>query len=58
MPVIPETRLDQIEFCESHLPVWTAAPNPVAIGITAAQTTALATGGTGAEDGGVRVCGK
>jgi hypothetical protein len=33
MSVLPDTVLEQIEFCESHLPVWTAAPTT--IGLTA-----------------------
>jgi hypothetical protein len=40
MGVLPETLIEQIEFCEAHLPVWTATPT--AIGLTAAQVTALA----------------
>ncbi len=39
MAVLPPTILEQIEFCEAHLPVW----NEVAtsIGLTAAQLTAF-----------------
>lgn len=40
MAVLPESRLEQIEFCETHWPVWEAAP-PATIGLTAAQVTAL-----------------
>lgn len=39
--VIPETRLAQIEFCESHVPVWTGAP--ATIGLLPAQCTLLST---------------
>lgn len=39
MPVIPVTRLQQIEFSEAHLPVFTAAPT--SIGLTASQVSAL-----------------
>lgn len=41
MPVLPNTDLEQIQFCESHLPIWTAAPTT--IGLTAGQCTALNT---------------
>jgi hypothetical protein len=40
MAVIPQTRLEQIQFSESHIPVWTVAP-PTTIGLTAAQVAAL-----------------
>ncbi len=40
--VIPSKVLEQIEFCESHLPVWTSAP-AASIGLTAAQITSLTT---------------
>ncbi|MBX3386883.1 MAG: hypothetical protein KF768_09955 [Phycisphaeraceae bacterium] len=40
MSVLPTTRLSQIQFCEDHLPVWSAAP-AAAIGLTSAQITAL-----------------
>ena len=39
MPVRPANKLEQIQFCEYHNPVWAA--NAVAIGLTAAQVTAL-----------------
>ena len=39
MAVLPESKLEQIQFCESHIPVWSA--NAVAIGLTAAQVTTL-----------------
>jgi hypothetical protein len=35
----PPTIIEQIEFCENHNPVWTAAP--AAVGLNAAQCTAL-----------------
>lgn len=41
MAVLPETKLEQIQFCESHNPVWAA--NAAAIGLTAAQVTGLTT---------------
>jgi hypothetical protein len=40
MAVIPSKRSEQVTFCESHLPVWNAAP-PAAIGLTAPQIAAL-----------------
>lgn len=46
MSVLPEDRLAQIQFCEAHNPVWAA--NAVAIGLTAAQVTALTTQTTAA----------
>lgn len=39
MSILPQAKLDQIQFCESHVPVWTA--NAAAIGLTSAQVTAL-----------------
>jgi len=39
MAVIPNTRLEQLIFAEAHLPVWNTTP--AAIGLTAAQVTAL-----------------
>lgn len=41
MAVLPESKLEQIQFCESHIPVWSA--NAAAIGLTAAQVTSLQT---------------
>lgn len=41
MPVLPDKELQLIQFCEAHNPVWAATPT--AIGLTAAQVTALAT---------------
>jgi hypothetical protein len=40
MSVLPQSKLEQIQFCESHVPVWTA--NAAAIGLLPAQVTALA----------------
>lgn len=40
--VLPDKTLEQIEFCEAHLPAWTAAP-ATAIGLTAGQITSLTT---------------
>lgn len=40
MPVVPDDRIQAIEFCETHVPVWTSAP-AAAIGLTAGQVTAL-----------------
>lgn len=39
MSVLPSTKIEQIQFCEAHVPLWAAAP--AAIGLTAAQVTAL-----------------
>lgn len=39
MSVLPDTLVGQIEFCESHWPLWNAAPTT--IGLTAAQVTGL-----------------
>lgn len=44
MGILPETVIEQIQFCEAHNPVWAAAPT--VIGLTAAQCTALATATT------------
>ena len=41
MSVLPNVLIDQIQFCEAHAPVWALAPT--AIGLTAAQVTALST---------------
>ena len=41
MAVLPDKDLEQIQFCESHLPIWAAAPTT--IGLTAGQCTALTT---------------
>jgi len=40
MSVLPPTIIEQIEFCEAHLPVW--SETPTAIGLTAAQISAFA----------------
>lgn len=40
MSVLPPTVLEQIQFCEAHIPVW--QNNPAGIGLTAAQVTAFA----------------
>lgn len=39
MPVIPATRLEQLEFSEAHLPIF--GTTPTAIGLTAAQVSTL-----------------
>lgn len=39
MPVLPDTKLTQLEYFEAHNSIWTA--NAVAIGLTAAQMTDL-----------------
>lgn len=39
MAVLPETKLEQIQFCETHNPIWAA--NAAAIGLTPAQVTSL-----------------
>ena len=41
MPIVPESRLGQLEFYEAHVPVWTL--NVAEIGLTAPQVTALST---------------
>lgn len=41
MPVVPSSDLEAIQFCESHVPVWNAAPT--AVGLTAAQVATLDT---------------
>lgn len=46
MSVLPDTTIEQIQFCEAHNPVWAATP--AAIGLTAAQVTALSTATTSA----------
>lgn len=40
MQVVPTDRLEAIEFCETHLPVWTQAP--ASLGLQPGQITALA----------------
>ncbi len=42
MSILPQSKVEQVQFCESHAPVWAAAP-PAAIGLTAAQCTAFST---------------
>ncbi|XVJ60188.1 MAG: hypothetical protein HEQ23_12640 [Tepidisphaera sp.] len=39
MSIIPDKKVEQVQFCESHWPIWTT--NAVAIGLTAAQTLAF-----------------
>lgn len=39
MPVLPESRVEKIEFFEQHNPIWTT--NAANIGLTAAEVTAL-----------------
>lgn len=46
MGILPDSIIQQIEFCESHVPVWASAP--ASIGLTAAQVTALDTATDGA----------
>lgn len=46
MAILPDGIPEQIQFCETHIPVWTAQPTK--IGLTAAQVTALATATTAA----------
>lgn len=41
MSVIPPNQQEAIQFCESHTPIWSSTPT--AIGLTAAQVTALDT---------------
>ena len=40
-PTIPRLAVDQMQFCETHVPVWTA--NAAAIGVTPLQVSELAT---------------
>ena len=40
MPVLPNKDLEQIQFFEDHLPVWSLTP--AAIGLSVAQCTLLA----------------
>lgn len=42
MSIIPKVKVEQVEFCETHAPLWTAAP-PASIGLTAAQCTLFTT---------------
>lgn len=49
MPVLPDKRLEQIQFFETRLPVWQAAP-ATAIGLTTAQIAALASATQNARD--------
>lgn len=49
MPVLPPSDLGKVEFMEGHLTLWTA--NAVAIGLTAAQVTAMGTATTAARAG-------
>ncbi|MCC6320486.1 MAG: hypothetical protein IT438_03500 [Phycisphaerales bacterium] len=42
MPVLPDTKLGQLEYFEVHQPVWAAAP-AAAVGLTAGATTLLGT---------------
>lgn len=39
MAVLPPNKIDLIQFCEAHVPIWSAAPT--SIGLNAAQCTAL-----------------
>lgn len=41
MPIIPQKKMEQLAFFESHYPVWFAAPTT--IGLTTAQATAFKT---------------
>ncbi len=49
MPVLPPGDLQRVEFMEGHLTLWTT--NAVAIGLTAAQVTAMTTATTAARTG-------
>ena len=40
MAILPDKALEQLQFCEDHIPVWTLAPT--SIGLTAARVTQLA----------------
>ena len=39
MGIIPEKKVEQLQFCESHWPVWNT--NAAAVGLTVAQATVL-----------------
>jgi hypothetical protein len=39
MPILPDSRLGQIQFFEDHIPVW--SPTPSAIGLSALQVTTI-----------------
>lgn len=39
MGIMPETLLEQVQFCETHLPSWQAAPG--AVGLTPGQVATL-----------------
>lgn len=39
MGIIPQSKVERVEFCEAHAPVWNL--NAAAIGLTAAQATAF-----------------
>ena len=39
MNVLPNTKLEQIEFCETHVPVWSVSPTT--LGLTSAMCTSL-----------------
>jgi len=49
MPVLPQSDLQKVEFMEAHLALWTT--NATAIGLTAAQVTAMGTATTAARTG-------
>lgn len=49
MPVLPSSDLQKVEFMEAHLALWNT--NAVAIGLTAAQVTAMQTAATAARTG-------
>lgn len=42
MGVLPNGKLETIQFCENHIPVWLSAP-PASIGLTEARVNALKT---------------
>jgi len=46
MSILPDTIVEQIEFCEQHEPIWAVAP--ASVGLTAPQLAALATATTDA----------
>lgn len=41
MAIMPEVLLEQVQFCETHLPIWTVSPG--AVGLTAGQLAVLGT---------------
>lgn len=49
MPILPQSDIQKVEFMEGHLALWST--NATAIGLTAAQVTAMTTATTAARTG-------